>query len=79
MCFGEHMICGAIHNKMTDSPPFEKCGKYNVYAYKKDEIKPRWCSLKLIPEKQHDTNWDDEYDVGYTLGWNRCICDILGE
>lgn len=21
--FGEHMICGAIHNKMTDSPPFE--------------------------------------------------------
>lgn len=74
--FGEHMICGAIHNKITDRPPFEKCGKYNIYAYKKDEIRPIWCPLKAIPEKEHGADHYDEYDTGYEHGWNSCIDEI---
>lgn len=41
------------------------------------EIKPDWCSLNPIPEKQINNNLYDEYYEGFDAGWNACIDEIL--
>lgn len=42
-------------------------------------VKPGWCPLKPLPEKD---DWNDQYDeyyTGYANGWNRCLSKITGE
>ena len=41
------------------------------------EIKPDWCPLNPIPEKQINNNLYDEYYDGFNAGWNACIDEIL--
>ena len=41
------------------------------------EIKPDWCPLNPIPEKQINNNLYDEYYEGFDAGRNACIDEIL--
>lgn len=43
-------------------------------------VKPDWCPLKPLPEKDDFVNVPhDEYYTGYHDGWDNCIDAITGE
>ena len=46
---------------------------------KDTSIKPDWCPLKLLPEKDTKNHFPDEFEDGYAAGWNGCIDEITGE
>lgn len=39
--------------------------------------RPNWCPLKLIPQKDTNCYFPDEYSDGYRDGYNACIDEIL--
>ena len=42
-------------------------------------VKPDWCPLKPLPEKDDFVNVPhDEYYTGYHDGWDNCIDEITG-
>lgn len=42
-------------------------------------IRPNWCPLKPLPEKDDFVNVPhDEYYTGYHDGWDNCIDEITG-
>lgn len=45
---------------------------------KDTSIKPEWCPLKLLPEKDTKNHFPDEFEDGYAAGWNGCIDEITG-
>lgn len=45
---------------------------------KDTSIKPDWCPLKLLPEKDTKNHFPDEFEDGYAAGWNGCIDEITG-
>ena len=38
-----------------------------------------WCPLREVPEKDNKCYFPDEYQEGYSNGWNACIRKILAE
>ena len=46
---------------------------FEQHAY----VKPDWCPLKPLPEKEYGADLFDEYETGWEFGWNRCIDEIL--
>ena len=46
---------------------------------KDTSIKPDWCPLKLLPEKDTKNHFPDEFEDGYAIGWNACIDEITGD
>lgn len=38
---------------------------------------PDWCPIKPLPKKDNNSYFPDEYQDGYSEGWNACI-DALG-
>ena len=41
--------------------------------------RPSWCPLRPLPEKKDLGYPNDDYDIGFTDGWDACIDEILGE
>lgn len=41
-------------------------------------VKPDWCPLKPLPEKDNFDDPYEEYYTGYSDGWNRCLREITG-
>ena len=66
----EHWFCGIGYNTKKD------------YVFKKidmdSEIKPNWCPLKPLPEKDKG-DYVLQYSQGYQEGWNDCIKAIYKE
>lgn len=50
------------------------------YPYPKD-FRQEWCPLKAVPERESvDRSCEYDYcDECYTVGWNDCLNEILGE
>ena len=42
-------------------------------------IRQDWCPLKPLPEKDDWNDPYDEYNTGYSNGWNSCLKEIIGE
>lgn len=42
-------------------------------------IRPVWCPLDPLPEKDMESYFPDEFGDGYATGWNACIDAITGE
>lgn len=42
-------------------------------------VKPDWCPMKPLPEKDMEIYFPDEFGDGYATGWNACIDTITGE
>lgn len=42
-------------------------------------VKPDWCPLKPLPEKDNFDDLYDEYYTGYHDGWNDCLREITGK
>lgn len=40
--------------------------------------RPDWCPLRPMPEKDMKSYFPDEWQDGYTSGWNACIEAISG-
>lgn len=40
-------------------------------------VRPIWCPLKPLPEKEED--WMDDYYRGHADGWNDCLYKITGD
>ena len=69
-CLDENLIsrtCGAMDE-------YTKLDKFEIYG-----LKPDWCPLKEMPEKDDTPLEGNEFRDGYTLGYNRCISKILGK
>ena len=52
------------------------------FAIFDNAIKPSWCPLKPVPDKQYEGGtWtvDGYIEDGFSSGWNACIEEILGE
>lgn len=69
--------------------PCCNCNEYDTYCGMTDMqlkydfeqhayVKPDWCPLKPVPEKQIYYTLND-YDNASMDGWNECIDTILGE
>lgn len=41
-------------------------------------IRPDWCPLRPLPEKDIKSYFPDGFEDGYTAGWNACIDEITG-
>lgn len=41
-------------------------------------VKPDWCPLMDLPEKDNFDDLYDEYYTGYHDGWNDCLREITG-
>ena len=53
--------------------------RINCRDIKDTSVKPDWCPLKPLPEKDNFDDPYDEYYTGYHDGWNRCLMEIVGE
>lgn len=42
-------------------------------------IKPDWCPLMDLPEKDNGDYPSNTSDAGFVEGWNQCIDEIAGE
>ena len=40
--------------------------------------RPEWCPLRELPEEDHENHYLDEWEDGYTDGWNDCLREIMG-
>ena len=43
------------------------------------EVKPDWCPLKPLPEKNKALKVADGYELGYEDGWDKCLEKITEE
>ena len=41
-------------------------------------VKPDWCPLKPLPEKNKAPKVASGYELGYEDGWNKCLNEIRG-
>lgn len=41
-------------------------------------IRPDWCPLKPLPEKNKAPRVASGYELGYEDGWNKCLDEIQG-
>lgn len=41
-------------------------------------IRPGWCPLKPLPEKNKAPKVASGYELGYEDGWNKCLTEIQG-
>ena len=41
-------------------------------------VKPDWCPLKPLPEKNKAPKVASGYELGYEDGWNKCLDKIQG-
>lgn len=41
-------------------------------------IKPDWCPLRSLPEKNKAQKVASGYELGYEEGWNKCLAEIAG-
>lgn len=48
------------------------------YDYE-SESRPEWCPLKPLPEEDHENYYPDEWEDGYSDGWNACLRKITGQ
>lgn len=46
---------------------------------KDSNIKPDWCPLMDLPEKDNGDYPANTSDAGFVEGWNQCIDEITGE
>lgn len=53
------------------------CG-INCRDIKDTSVKPDWCPLMDLPEKDNFDDLYDEYYTGYHDGWNDCLREITG-
>lgn len=53
--------------------------RINCRDIKDTSVKPDWCPLKSLPEKDNFDDLYDEYYTGYHDGWNDCLKEIVGE
>ena len=61
-------------------------GSLSCYYYKKEicsnvgenNSRPEWCPLRELPEEDHENHYPDEWEDGYTDGWNDCLREIMG-
>lgn len=67
-----------FYNEMGSSHECKGTSGYNrqitIYGY---QIKPDWCPLSPIPEKQVHNAIDNEFQRGAKSGYNYCIDEIL--
>lgn len=71
-----------IPNKCTECNfLYSTCTLY-CYLTKKDidnvYSKPNWCPLKELPKEDNDF-LGDEFEDGFTFGWNACLREITRE
>lgn len=45
---------------------------------KDTSIKPDWCPLMDLPEKDNGDYPANTFDAGFVEGWNQCIDEIAG-
>lgn len=45
---------------------------------KDTSVKPDWCPLKPLPEKNKAPKVASGYELGYEDGWNKCLDEITG-
>ena len=45
--------------------------------------RPLWCPLRPMPQRKNNNESEMvgclQMDIGYTLGWNECLDEIVGE
>ena len=46
---------------------------------KDTSVKPDWCPLMDLPEKDNGDYPANTFDAGFAEGWNQCIDEITGE
>jgi hypothetical protein len=46
---------------------------------KDTSVKPDWCPLMNLPEKDNGDYPANTFDAGFVEGWNQCIDEITGE
>ena len=54
----------------------ENC--YSCYLRKLIRVKPDWCPLMDLPEKDNGDYPANTSDAGFAEGWNQCIDEITG-
>ena len=45
---------------------------------KDSSVKPDWCPLRPLPEKNKAQKVASGYEHGYEDGWNKCLAEISG-
>lgn len=45
---------------------------------KDTSVKPDWCPLMDLPEKDNGDYPSNTFDAGFAEGWNQCIDEITG-
>lgn len=62
------LFCGENGNSLYDY----------IHYNDKPSDKPDWCPLRPLPERKPKDN-SNEVNLGFELGWNACLDEILGE
>lgn len=52
--------------------------RYSCYLRKLIRVKPDWCPLIELPEKDNGDYPANTFDAGFVEGWNQCIDEITG-
>lgn len=52
--------------------------RYSCYLRKLIRVKPDWCPLMDLPEKDNGDYPANTFDAGFAEGWNQCIDEIGG-
>ena len=66
--------CCSITDDDTDKSLMKEIDCEDGYC----QGKPDWCLLKELPEEENDFS-GDEFEDGFTFGWNACVREIMGE
>ena len=72
-------ICPFCNNFDYTCEVFQIHNEKYTYEVPSDGVKPDWCPLMDLPEKDNFDDPYDEYYTGYRDGWNRCLEEITGE
>lgn len=57
---------------------FRSFCKINCRDIKDASVKPDWCPLMDLPEKENGDYPSNTSDAGFVEGWNQCIDEITG-
>ena len=72
-------VCGECRASFCGDVWYCYAGEYRRPLFTENiQEKPSWCSLKPLPQKKPKDN-SNELNLGYELGWNACLDEILGE